>query len=217
MSRVFISHASEDKDEVARPLSCLLAALGHEVWFDEFSLDIGSALRESIDKGLSSSDFGVVILSHAFFLKDWPKDELEGLLSVEKRHSGTSGQKRKRILPVWHNVGIDDVEKFSPILAGRLGVSTSLGLDYVVKAIMATLATNRENDGFVSSSDIEEKQKSRFIRFSSPLGGEFAGVVFCNSDDRADSKFLSEDRLDIVVEAFDAVFSEHTHFKKKNG
>jgi len=217
MSRIFISHASEDKDEVARPMSCLLAALGHEVWFDEFSLDIGSALREQIDKGLSSSDFGVVILSHAFFSKDWPKDELEGLLSIEKRHCRTIGPRRKRILPVWHNVGIEDVENFSPILAGRLGVSTSLGLDSVVKAIVATIESKRDNDGFVSTSDIEKQRKSRFVRFSSPLGGEFAGVVFCNSDAPVDSKFLSEDRLDIIVDAFNAVFSDHTHFKKKDG
>lgn len=36
VSSLFISHASEDKELVARPLAAELAALGHEVWFDEY-------------------------------------------------------------------------------------------------------------------------------------------------------------------------------------
>jgi hypothetical protein len=35
---VFISHASEDKEEVVRPLATLLRAEGLDVWYDEFEL-----------------------------------------------------------------------------------------------------------------------------------------------------------------------------------
>ena len=38
---VFISHASEDKDAVVRPLAGALAAHGVGVWVDEFELRIG--------------------------------------------------------------------------------------------------------------------------------------------------------------------------------
>ena len=42
---VFISHASEDKDNVARPLAQALRAEGYRVWFDEFTLTVGDGLR----------------------------------------------------------------------------------------------------------------------------------------------------------------------------
>jgi hypothetical protein len=66
---VFISHASEDKDEVVRPLANALKAGGLNVWFDEFELKIGDSLRRKIDKGLANSRFGVVVLSRPFFGK----------------------------------------------------------------------------------------------------------------------------------------------------
>src|SRR5262249_47063162 len=75
---VFISHASEDKDEFVRPLAKALEQSGLEVWFDETTLKVGDRLRESIDYGLSRSRFGVVVLSKHFFSKNWPKEELEG-------------------------------------------------------------------------------------------------------------------------------------------
>ena len=45
---IFISHASEDKDEVLRPLAIELKRSGLKVWFDETALQIGDSLRESI-------------------------------------------------------------------------------------------------------------------------------------------------------------------------
>lgn len=124
---VFISHASEDKPSVARPLAEKLRQRGISVWFDEYELVLGDRLREKIDAGLKNSRFGVTILSHAFFSKSWPQSELDGLLSLER---GT-----KRILPVWHELKFEDVRSYSPILSGRLGISTDKGIDSVVAAI----------------------------------------------------------------------------------
>jgi hypothetical protein len=115
---VFVSHASEDKDEVARPLAEDLAARGFDVWFDEYTLEIGDSLRRKIDEGLAHSRFGVVILSHAFFSKDWPQRELDGLVAKE-----IAGEHRV-ILPIWHGVGHDEIVEYSPTLADRVGVST---------------------------------------------------------------------------------------------
>jgi TIR domain len=68
---VFISHASEDKDFV-RPLAEVLQKSGLSVWYDEFALKVGDSLRRKIDEGLAKSRYGIVILSHAFFTKNWP-------------------------------------------------------------------------------------------------------------------------------------------------
>jgi hypothetical protein len=125
---VFISHASEDKESFVHPLAQELTSIGVRVWYDKFTLKLGDSLREKIDYGLRYSRFGVVVLSPYFFSKDWPKKELDGLVAME-----VGG--RKVILPVWHNVTRDDVAKYSPILAGRLAVSTSSGLANVVSEI----------------------------------------------------------------------------------
>jgi hypothetical protein len=126
---VFVSHASEDKEAIARPLAEALRARGLRVWYDDFSLRLGDSLRQSIDRGLAQSRFGVVILSAHFFEKHWPQQELNGLVSREV-NSG------KVILPVWHEVGFAEVRCYSPVLADRLAVHTKNGLEHVVAKIM---------------------------------------------------------------------------------
>lgn len=126
---VFISHASEDKVDVATPLAGILNVRGLRVWFDSFSLTVGDSLRRSIDNGLSRSRFGIVILSESFFSKHWPQLELDGLVARE-----SNGQ--KVILPVWHEIDIDGIKRYSPTLADRLAVSTERGIEHVAEQLM---------------------------------------------------------------------------------
>jgi hypothetical protein len=44
---VFISHASEDKEEIALPLAHRLQKLGLKVWLDRFEISIGDSIRRS--------------------------------------------------------------------------------------------------------------------------------------------------------------------------
>lgn len=129
---VFISHSSEDKDELVRPLAKALQAKGVSVWYDEFSLKMGDSLRASIDYGLVNSRFGVVILSKSFFAKHWPTQELNGLSAKEVKG-------KKVILPIWHKVTSEDVREFSPTLADRLAVSSNVGIDQLVSDISGVL------------------------------------------------------------------------------
>ncbi len=126
---VFISHATEDKDAIAQPLAEALRARGLRVWYDDFSLKLGDGLRQSIDRGLARSRFGVVILSGYFFEKHWPQQELNGLATRE-----VNGE--RVILPVWHGVGFTEVRNYSVTLADRLAVQTKDGLARVVEKIM---------------------------------------------------------------------------------
>lgn len=125
---VFISHATEDKEEIAQKLAEALKKRGYEVWYDSFSLKLGDSLRESISRGLAESRFGVVILSKHFFSKHWTNQELNGLAAIE-----VGGE--KVILPVWHGVTHAEVVKYSPILADRKAINSEKGLDRVVAAI----------------------------------------------------------------------------------
>lgn len=130
---VFISHASEDKDEVARPLAAALEIAGLAVWLDECQLAIGDSLRRSIDTGLSESRFGVVILSPAFFSKEWPNMELDGLVARESSSC-------KVILPVWHDINASEIARFSPLLAGKIAVSTGRGIETVAREIIRAIS-----------------------------------------------------------------------------
>jgi hypothetical protein len=115
---VFISHASEDKGEVVRPLAEALRNGGLDVWYDEFELKIGDSLRRKIDYGLARSRFGVVVLSKAFFGKGWTNYELDGLVT----RSVTGEQ---ILLPIWHNITKQQVIEYSPSLADKLARSTT--------------------------------------------------------------------------------------------
>jgi len=127
---VFVCHASEDKDSLVRPLGEALRAEHIEVWYDEFALKLGDSIRQSIDKGLRQSRFGVIVLSEAFFAKQWPQYELDGLVEREMR-----GEDRV-LLPVWHGIDKDEVMKYSPPLAGRKAALSSGGIEKVVQEIV---------------------------------------------------------------------------------
>lgn len=132
---VFISHASEDKEEVARPLAVRLKDAGFRVWLDEAELRLGDSLRQKIDAGLAHSKYGIVILSEVFFNKEWPQKELDAL--VAREDNGL-----KIILPVWHGVDKTIIARFSPLLADRLGVSTKEGLDHVAAEVAKALTSS---------------------------------------------------------------------------
>jgi hypothetical protein len=121
---LFISYASEDKTDVARPLADALTRAGVRVWLDEHELKIGDSLSAKIDEGLSASRYGVVILSPAFLAKHWPKKELSGLRAKEEAG-------HKVILPIWHNVDKATIADFSPVLADALAANTADGIDRI--------------------------------------------------------------------------------------
>lgn len=115
---VFISHASEDKDAIVRPLANALQEEGLRVWYDEFELRIGDSLRRKIDQGLANSRVGLVVLSQAFISKGWTNYELDGI--VTKAVTG-----EQVLLPIWHNISKQEVIAFSPSLADKLARSTA--------------------------------------------------------------------------------------------
>ena len=126
----FISHASEDKEVFVRSLAEALQERGISVWYDEFELKVGDSLRRSIDKGLAKSRFGIVVLSSAFFAKNWTQYELDGL--VAKEMEGV-----KVILPIWHKISKDEVMDYSPSLADKFALNTS---QYTIEELADQLA-----------------------------------------------------------------------------
>ena len=138
---VFISHASEDKDNFVRPLARALEARRLRPWYDEFTLRPGDSLRRSIDHGLLTSQAGIVILSPAFFGKRWPNYELDGLVQLnagdpgQVAGSGSGG----RLIPVWYEVDAAAVARYSPSLANLVALQSTDGIEAVADRLLAAL------------------------------------------------------------------------------
>jgi hypothetical protein len=127
---VFISHAWEDKD-FARPLAEHLKATGITVWFDEYELKLGDSLRRRIEDGLLRSRHGLVLISQTFFQKSWTVKELDALFSLEDNE--------RRILPIWHNVGANEIKRHAPLLADKFAISTTKGIPAIAAEIKRVL------------------------------------------------------------------------------
>ena len=134
---VFISHASEDKESVARPLANALVKLGISVWYDEFELKIGDSLRRKIDDGLAHSNFGIVVISKNFINKGWTNYELDGLIT----RSLTGEQ---QLLPIWHEITKQEVIDYSPSLADKVARNTATNTIEEIAEEIAELITARK-------------------------------------------------------------------------
>src|SRR5688572_30720945 len=131
---VFISHAFEDKDDFVRPLAQALAQLGVRVWYDEFTLKVGDSLSRSIDEGLATSRYAVVIISPFFIQKRWPERELRGLVAREVE------EEQKVILPIWLGVTKQEVITFSPPLADSIAIRTEgMTAEEVAMSLLKTI------------------------------------------------------------------------------
>ncbi|CCF00534.1 conserved hypothetical protein (plasmid) [Sinorhizobium fredii HH103] len=127
---VFISHAWEDKDDFVRELAAKAIAADLKVFYDEKTLKWGDTLRRRIEAGLANSRFAVVVLSAAFFKKEWPQRELDGLFNLEI-------EGKSLILPIWHKISKDEVIKNAPSLSGKLALNTaSLSVDEIVERLV---------------------------------------------------------------------------------
>ncbi len=126
----FISHASEDKDEIVRPLANALRVEGLAVWYDEFELKVGDSIRRKIDYGLAKSRAALVVISQEFITKRWTKYELDGIIT-------RSVDGKQMLLPIWHNISSDEVSEYSPSLADRVALNAA---DHSVEEIAAEIA-----------------------------------------------------------------------------
>lgn len=145
----FVSHASEDKSKFVVPLVDELRKYGVRIWFDAFSLKVGDSLRESIDHGLARSEFGIVVLSHSFFAKNWPAKEVSALFA---RH--VAG--RKVILPVWHDISLEELLTYSPLLADVVACKSSDGIPAVARALVGVIRP----EAFELNTSISDSQRS---------------------------------------------------------
>lgn len=73
---------------------------------------------QKIDRGLSTSRVGLVVLSPSFIAKGWTNYELDGI--VNRTISG-----EQILLPIWHNITKQQVIDYSSSLADKVARSTA--------------------------------------------------------------------------------------------
>ena len=126
----FISHDSRDKDSLVRELAFELSKLMCPVWYDEYVLQVGDSLRESIEKGLKETKNCIVVFSPNYLSnKGWGKAEFDSVFTREIL------EKENVILPIWHNVSVKEVYEYSPRLADKVALNSSLGVKELARKL----------------------------------------------------------------------------------
>lgn len=132
--RAFISHDSRDKARIAAPISMQLQKFMCPVWYDQFSLRVGDSLRESIEAGLKECHKCILVLTSNFISnRGWSRREYDSIFTRE------IVEQKKVILPVWDGISPQDVYQFSPILADRVAVQWSLGVEDVARKLLQAI------------------------------------------------------------------------------
>jgi hypothetical protein len=80
---IFVCHASEDKQDVVRPLVEAFTGARISCWHDEAEIQWGDSITQKVNEALATSQFVVVVFSPAFVRKNWPQRELNAVLNQE--------------------------------------------------------------------------------------------------------------------------------------
>ncbi|MFJ5408564.1 toll/interleukin-1 receptor domain-containing protein [Pectobacterium punjabense] len=130
---VFLCHAWDDRQGVAKELHDLLVAAGVKVWFSEKDLGLGVPMMRAIDRGLANSRIGLVLVTPAL-LNRLPK---EGVADKELSALLAGNQ----LVPIVHNTSYEALRNVSPLLASRSGLDTGEDSMAVVATKIAELIT----------------------------------------------------------------------------
>ena len=130
---VFLCHAWDDRQGVAKELHDLLEAAGVKVWFSEKDLALGVPMMRAIDKGLANSRIVLVLVTPAL-LNRLPK---EGVADKELSALLAGNQ----LVPIVHNTTYEALRNVSPLLASRSGLDTGEDTLAVVATKIAELIT----------------------------------------------------------------------------
>ncbi len=92
--KVFVCHATEDKDRFVRGFSTRLRENGIDAWVDEWEIGPGDRLvRKIFDDGIKNAKSFIIVLSQISVEKPWVKEELDAAV-VKRIEQGT------KIVPV---------------------------------------------------------------------------------------------------------------------
>ncbi|WP_109125913.1 TIR domain-containing protein [Dyella sp. C11] len=87
--KVFVSHASEDKDRFVLPFAAALRGKGIDAWVDRWEMLPGDSLVDKIfEEGLKEAAAVIIVLSKISVVKPWVREELNAAV-VDRIGRGT--------------------------------------------------------------------------------------------------------------------------------
>jgi diguanylate cyclase (GGDEF)-like protein len=145
---IFLCHASEDKNDVLKPLIAELEQSGVTYWYDEAEIRWGDSITKRVNEGLRLSQFVLVVFSEAFVNKNWPERELYAALNVEAS-TGTV-----RILPLLCGTPeqCEKIRDAYPILNDKAFMIWQSDVLSIVDALKTRLSSHRPIRTTVSKS-----------------------------------------------------------------
>lgn len=114
---VFLCHAWDDRQGAAKELHDLLESRGVSVWFSEKDVALGTPLLREIDRGLTKSRVGIVLVTPALLRR------LQGEGIADKELSALLA--RDQLVPIVHDTTYEALREVSPLLGSRSGLSTA--------------------------------------------------------------------------------------------
>ncbi|WP_404469248.1 toll/interleukin-1 receptor domain-containing protein [Sutcliffiella horikoshii] len=137
---VFLSHSSLDKEIFVTELSERLSEKGLNVFEDVKVFKIGQSQTDMMNMGILNSRFVVVFLSTNFIKSGWSDYEFKSFLNRE------INEKRIIILPIWHNVSVEEVRQYNPYLVDKFALSTDkFKMDEIVEHIFDVVSMSKED------------------------------------------------------------------------
>ncbi len=165
--KVFISHASEDKERFVMKFATKLRSVGIDAWVDKWEMLPGDSLVDKIfEEGIKEADSFIVVLSINSINKPWVREELN--TAIVKRIS----DKTKIIPIVLDNVEVPEClkstlyepikdvnnydEAFSRIKNSILGINDKPALgqvpDYVNKPVLRISGLNNSDNLIIENA-----------------------------------------------------------------
>ncbi|MEQ8823274.1 MAG: reverse transcriptase domain-containing protein [Filomicrobium sp.] len=141
---VFISHASEDKETIARPIFEACKRAGVKAFLDEAHIGFGQSFASKINTALGSSRTVLAIVSPHSTTKEWPLEEMNTALALE-----IDGD--KKVLPVM--VGNPDLTHL-PLMRTKRWVTWDNNAEPVVRELKLQLDQISQRGGPAAPSSV---------------------------------------------------------------
>jgi hypothetical protein len=119
MYDIFISHASADKISYVEELKASLSKLKVNIFYDKDTLQWGDNWKNKILEGVEKAEFAIIVISENFFGREWTEIELNEFFNRQNQNG------QKIILPLLHNISIDQLKVHYPAIADIQALATN--------------------------------------------------------------------------------------------
>jgi hypothetical protein len=128
----FLSHSSNDKAEIVKPVGENLLKLGKTIWLDEAEIIPGDDLSGKISIGLTTSDLVVTFISKSFIAKKWTMVELNSILSIEISTGSI------RLIPILIDITEQELQQSLPLIASKVFLKWENNPNEIAKELKKT-------------------------------------------------------------------------------